>query len=227
MRISASVLLLMTLAGCTGPKPFNTDFIAPNESVLDISVPTNQAIAVIGYRIVDHVVASIGNPAPLTDGVWVHIDPKTGLRNAKAMPWFTFHGGALLTRDTAYNVYTVSPGVYALGWVQYGDKTFEPTIFQAIQSGWNHNNRFVNFSDLAKIRPNTPFFVISPGEVAYVGDIVLDFSSDGRLNWRFEKSEEQVREYLAKSVGIGQMIVRGMQRADGKPLEASDGVAVQ
>lgn len=228
LRRLAAVLFVALLAGCVSPYP---DAISPESDNVPLSLPppANDGIVVIGMRVEHPQRNPFGGPWAVFGG-WVTIDPATDMRAGKTMTYFRFLGGALASDAvrgrTQYLTYTLPAGTYALAWVEHGPMLYEPTLFQSIVTRSSEYSFSRQFSDLAKAPPNTPVFVVKPGDVVYVGDLTFDFGTPLSVHWSTSVTEAEARAGVARE-GIGdRMTLRPMRRADGKEIEPTDGTTI-
>jgi hypothetical protein len=210
--------------------PNRNDSVNPGS----LKVTDKQAVAVVGL--------AIGNPggsAQPIQAAWIMVDGQTGRRVGLGTWWewaacsgwrapinrlgsFTdaCDGGA------QYAAFQLEPGTYALGWIvdqrsYFGATDFAQVRLTTVTHGYTRGGSTVTASEAGQIRRDSPRFTVRPGEVVYVGDVVVDFTNPSRLTWTLHVDESQARQFMVSS-GLGdRMAVRPWTTLCGIPQGAT------
>lgn len=213
--------LVALLAACADQRQVEeaANHIESVEPDAAVTIAPNEAAVVIGYAIEGADELLFGLRAQ-TYGAWIAIDPKTGRRvGRKSIPMLLLCGG--LSRNSAcdghitYRLVMLPPGTYTLGWASTGQITFVTAAFREahiqFQSGllWLYT-----LSEDAMAKLGEPAFTVGPGEVAYVGDLNLKFTSDKATpsHWTmttsWTRSDEGARAFIARTGLADKMTLR-------------------
>jgi hypothetical protein len=236
MRRILACVLAFTLTACAGAPVYNPEFIKPAAVDKNIAVAPGQSVVIVGYRVSDPAASEPGHLSQQAmNGAWVNIDPRTGMRAGTQLPWFRLARYIFADHPVIYTVHVVPPGTYALGYVELRinlqDVLFQPTRFEHIGKKTTSTSQGLilrfdyEFSSAARATPIAPTFTVAAGDVVYVGDILLDFTKQGRMEWALSRTDDDVKRELANTGLADRFVYRELRRASGAPIEANDGVA--
>jgi hypothetical protein len=224
MRALFSLVILAWLGGCAIPGTYTV--FRPSDIEAPPAPETNEGAVIIGLSVENPSLNKPGEPYSVS-GAWIPVSPSGEHVGRDSHVSFLIrggpsHGGAF--GGTQYFSYQLPAGTYALGWVEHAGNVFPASQFQNLTVMATSRSVGVSrYYGAVRIRPSTPLFVAKPGEVVYVGNLVLDFGgASAQVHWSTARSDSNARASLAAGV-VQQMTVRQMQRADGKPFAATDG----
>jgi hypothetical protein len=227
-KLIALLILAAALSGCIR----NPDRLLPYADVSEaVHVPDGQAAVVIGIRVANPQTGIIFDNPFATNAGWVEIDPATGARVgdhyfALGMACEIFACKAAAGETSVYQLIMVPPGTYALAWAAQHAAVFEATRFEQLEVQIQHGEAVPFAPSLAgKATPVAPIFAVQAGEVAYVGELTLDFGVEGVVRWSHSYDETAARAFLAKTGLAERMIQHRMIRANGQPMGQWDAIS--
>ncbi len=222
------VLTLAALLTSCAPLPVPRGPVDTNLAYTDtvtfqygVALEPGDALVIIGLSIVHprthpQFLGLIDKPWVFGLG-WIAYDPGTMKRTGKLMAMMNNECGRLWNNfcsGTDYVVHRIPAGTYALGWAAQ-DRMASFTRFDQITSTikYAYNDlgggqatfvpyRLWSFSDAAVVRPTTPVFSVQPGDIVYVGDVILDFGDPGAVSLSWKQDEAAARAWLRASEAI-------------------------
>jgi hypothetical protein len=206
----ATLAALFLLAACAA----SNQATEPTDAGHAIALPPGKAAAVLGLTTVTPPHAELTGVEFNTYLYWITYDPASRRRVGQAALRSRI-GCDFLSKcspvidNVQYQLYLVDPGSYAVSGIQYGTLyDIDPT----------------RPDDHPPLQTVAPSFTVAPGEVAYVGNLVVAFGKTWWIGWSAEQDAAAARAFLAPTGLADRLLVRPMLRVDGTPINPTDGV---
>jgi hypothetical protein len=214
MKCLMALLCVSFLGACSAtPQRFDPDEVLPVAAKDAVTHQPGQATVVVGIS-VPTFYRFLGVPIHLDAG-FIKFDPATGMRSGKvyATTKILCFESSACGGDTIYQIFLLEPGSYALGWVihknVYTMAKFERTATHTL----NGAIKSVDFSEKALVPPTALRFTVKPDEVAYVGDVVLNFKDDKKIEWGTKETADMARAAVSGTELADKMVVHPMGMA--------------
>jgi hypothetical protein len=227
-KLVALLIVAAALSGCLQ----NPDRLLPYADVSHaVQVPDGQAAVLVGLRVANPQTGIIFDNPFATNAAWVEIDPATGARVgdryfALGMACEIFACKAAAGETTVYQLVMVPPGTYALAWAAQHASVFEATHFEKLEVQIQHGEAVPFAPSLSgKATPVAPVFAVEAGEVAYVGELTLDFGGEDVVRWSHTYDEAAARAFLVKTGLADRLTQHLMIRANGQPMGQWDAIS--
>jgi hypothetical protein len=215
VRSAAALAILSILAGCAAPfRP-----VDPVEAKSAVALPPGKAAVVLG----------ISATTPRHDALlpfvkfetyvgWITIDPMSH-RRVGSIVVQTHLGCDLLAAcrgamigGVQYQLYLLDPGTYAAAGIQ------EATLYEAVPSQ-RHGQR----QDDMPLQAVAPTFTVAAGDVAYVGNLAIDFGKPWWVGWAAGQDIDAARAFLSPTGLSDRLVLHPLIRVDGTPINNVDG----
>lgn len=117
---------------------------------------------------------------------------------------------------TTYHVFRVPPGTYALQYTIHEGLGFGMARAAMVKTTRSSNHLVgMDYSSDATTVPHAPRFTVRDNEVLYVGNVVLDYRTRGKLTTSIKLDEDQAKSILAPTGLDKRMVTRPWERPTG------------
>ncbi len=179
-----------------------------------VTMSGEEALVIVGFTLRGVKIDGRGGEFPAHIG-WMPFDTRNGLRVGKTMMVTSercARDNSRACKGVQYRLFRVPAAAYSLAWTFNQQLVTHATFEANANVRINRNTQEISaaeFSDRAIVRLDAPAFRVAPGEVAYIGNLQIDFSDEKKptVAW-VVRDEATVTAIMQTSPYKDKLIVR-------------------